>query len=156
MKNDSIQFRHAKQSDIPTLVELNIDGDEKYRKINERMFAEFLCQELVIVAERNEYMVGLLYWRPEFLGRSNQWYLKQISVRSDSRGQGIGLGLLQYFLNFAKQSHVEKVFCDIHNDNFPSLRNALKAGGLISGMIEGVGNTKERDERVIVRFELNS
>lgn len=152
----NLQFRLAKLTDIKTLVEINIDDDEDYRTINQKMFRELVKSKLVLVALENKEIVGLLYWRPDFLGRFNQWYLKQVTVRKDARGKGVGVQLLNYFLNFAKKKKVEKVFGDIHNDNYPSLNMALNAGALISGTIEGVGNTEEKDERVIVRFELQS
>jgi len=152
----NLQFRLAKPTDIKTLVEINIDDDEDYRTINQKMFRELVKSKLVLVALENKEIVGLLYWRPDFLGRFNQWYLKQVTVRKDARGKGVGVQLLNYFLNFAKKKKVEKVFGDIHNDNYPSLNMALNAGALISGTIEGVGNTEEKDERVIVRFELHS
>ena len=90
-----------------------------------------------------------------FLGRFNQWYLKQITVAKARRKSGVGFGLLNYFLKYAKDQKIEKVFADIHNDNYPSLNMSLKSGGLISGIIEGVGATKEKDERVVFRWELN-
>lgn len=152
----NLQFRLAKPTDIKTLVEINIDDDEDYRTINQKMFRELVKSKLVLVALENKEIVGLLYWRPDFLGRFNQWYLKQVTVRKDARGKGVGVQLLNYFLNFAKKKKVEKVFGDIHNDNYPSLNMALNAGALISGTIEGVGNTEEKDERVMVRFELQS
>jgi L-amino acid N-acyltransferase YncA len=152
----NLQFRLAKLTDIKTLVEINIDDDEDYRTINQKMFRELVKSKLVLVALENKEIVGLLYWRPDFLGRFNQWYLKQVTVRKDARGKGVGVQLLNYFLNFAKKKKVEKVFGDIHNDNYPSLNMALNAGALISGTIEGVGNTEEKDERVMVRFELQS
>jgi predicted acetyltransferase len=150
----NLQFRFAKLIDIKTLVEINIDGEEKYRKINQKMFRELVDKKRVFVALKNQEIVALLYWRTDFLGRFHQWYLKQITVRKDARNKGIALQLLKYFLSYAKKKGVEKVFGDTHNDNYPSLSMFLKAGALISGTIEGVGDTDKKDERVIVRFEL--
>ena len=151
----NLQFRVGKSEDIETLVKINTDGDEEYRAINQAMFHELIKKQLVFIAEQNNVVVGLLYWRTEFLGRFNQWYLEQITVRNDARGKGIGVRLLRYFLGFAKEKGVEKVFADIHNDNYTSLQMALNAGGLISGSISGINN-KTNDQRVIVRFELRN
>lgn len=156
MSTQNLQFRLASSNDLPDLVDINIDGDETYRSKNEEMFQDIVSkQQVYVVTDEEDKVLGLLYWREEFLGRYNQWYLKQISISQEVRSKGVGKGLLREFLEYAKSKKIEKVFADVHNDNFSSLRLCLGQGGLISGTIEGVGNTEEKDERVIIRFELN-
>lgn len=156
MNQENINYRFAELNDIAHLVAINVDGDEEYREKNERMFKDLIPEQKVMVAEMGGEIAALLYWRDNFLGRFNQWYLKQITVKKDYRGQGIGTAFLKHFLEYAKRQRVEKVFGDVHNDNFSSLKMNLEAGGLISGMIEGVGDTDEKDERVLFRFELKN
>jgi len=154
MNDFKITFRFPKLSDLKRLVEIDIGREQSYRMINERMFKEIIPKKLVMCAVVYKQIVGLLYWRTQFLGRSNQWYLEQITVDKKWRGKGVGLALLGHFLTYAKNQKVEKVFGDVHNDNIASLKMTLAAGALISGFIEGVGKTKQKDERVIIRFEL--
>ncbi len=149
-----LKFRLGVAKDVSTLVTINIDGAESYRAINLKMFKELTKTKQVLCAVQDQEIVALLYWRNDFLGRFNQWYLKQITVSKKYRKQGVGLSLLKEFLVYAKNKKVEKVFADVHNDNYASLSTCLNAGGLISGYIEGVGKTKGKDERVIFRFEL--
>ncbi len=149
-----LKFRFARPSDLGRLVQINIGQETSYRKLNERMFREIIPQKRVLCALQDREVVALLYWCKEFLGRTNQWYLEQITVEANYRNQGCGVTLLRYFLKYAKKRKTEKVFADIHNDNIASLKMSLAAGALISGFIEGIGKTKMKDERVIVRFEL--
>lgn len=151
---NKLTFRLATAKDIPYLVEINIDGAESYRKINVKLFKDLVKIKQVLCALEDGKIVALLYWRNDFLGRFNQWYLKQITVSKKYRQRGVGSNLLKKFLVYAKSKKVEKVFADIHNDNYASLNTFLNAGALISGYIEGVGSTKSKDERVIFRFEL--
>ncbi len=153
-KKDSFKVRFAKTVDVPELVNINIDGHEEYRSTNVALFKNLVKDKMVMLATQENKVVGLCYWRCEFLGRSHQWYLRQITVHKKYRKCGIGELLLTTFLDFATQKKVEKVFADIHNDNRASLSLFLGKGALISGTIEGIGNTRYKDERVIVRFEL--
>lgn len=150
----ALRYRLARPTDIPTLITINIDGEQEYRVYNTKLFRQLVGDRQVLVAVEHGSVVGLLYWRPEFLGRNGQWYLKQITVARAARRRGVGGGLLRTFLAVAKKKKVKKVFADIHNDNYASLRLCLGAGGLISGTVEGVGDTPRKDERVIIRFEL--
>lgn len=149
-----LQYRLAEAGDIPRLVDINIDAEEEYREINEGMFADIVPRKQVLCAAAAGEIVGLLYWRREFLDRAYAWYFEQISVDKSQRGKGIGLALLKHFLELAKGEGVTKVFSLIHNDNYPSLRMHLSAGALVSGTIEGLGETEGKDERVLMRFEL--
>lgn len=106
-----LKFRLATAKDVPALVKVNIDGAESYRTINVKMFKELTKTKQVLCAVQDQEIVGLLYWRNDFLGRFNQWYLKQITVSKKYRKQGVGLSLLKEFLVYAKKKKVEKGFC---------------------------------------------
>lgn len=155
MNDNSIEYKFASIEDIKELVNINIDGEEEYRKINQEMFNEIVPQKRVLICSQDKKIIGLMYWRKDFLGRTNQYYIEQITIKKSHRKKGYGLLLLKHFLEICKKQKVIKVFCDIQNNNSSSLQMCLSAGGLISGTIEGLGDTKEKDERVIVRFELN-
>ena len=141
----------ATPDDIADCVRINIDGDEDYRPTNERLFAELIPQHRVMVCKENGSIIALLYWREEFLGRTDYYFLEQITTRDDRRSKGFGSLLLDSFLNLCKEREVHGVFGLIHNNNTASLRMCLKAKGFISGMITGFGE----GDRVIVRFDLD-
>jgi L-amino acid N-acyltransferase YncA len=150
-----LQYRLAELADLPRLVEINIGDEKEYQEINEKMFAEIIPQKQVLCVLAEGNIIGLLYWRKEFFDRAAMWYFEQISIDKAYRGKGIGLALLKHFLELAKKEGIKKIFSFIHNDNYPSLKMHLNAGGLISGTIEGLGETEGKDERVLVRFELS-
>lgn len=149
-----VTFRFPKSTDLERLVEINIDGKESEKKWDVPLFGELIPKKRVICAVIDHKIIGVIYWYEEFLGRPKQWYVGQIIIDKKWRGKGIGDKLLKRFLRYAKRMKAERVFCDIHNDNYPSLKIALKSGALVSGYIQGVEKKRAKDEWVILRYEL--
>jgi ribosomal protein S18 acetylase RimI-like enzyme len=150
-----VTFRFPKISDLPRIVEINVDGVKSEKKFYPRFFAkEIIPKKRAICAIINGKLIGSIFWYDEFLGRPKQWYVGQIIVDKDFRGMGIGDRLLKRFLKHARRKKAERVFCDIHNDNYPSLQIALKSGALVSGYIQGVEKKRAKDEWVILRYDL--
>ncbi len=153
MDQTKTTHRFAELDDLGRLVELNIDQEEEYREINEQLFTELIPQKRVIVAESEDKIVAVLYWATNFLERTNIWYLDQITVDKTNRHKGIGVGLLKYFLDHAKTQKTQKVFAIVHNDNNPSLEMCRNAGGIASGSIEGLSDSRGEDKRTVFRWE---
>ena len=125
-----ITFRAPKASDLKRLVDIYADGKDSEKKCNFKLFADLIPQKRSLCVLADDKIVGLVYWYDEFLGRRKQWYMAQIIMAKKWRGKGVGQKLLKRFLAHAKRNKVERVFCDINNDNYPSLKIALKSGGL--------------------------
>ena len=155
MRATRLCFRLAYREEIDALVNINIDEEGEYRAINEKMFSKIIPEQRVYVAVVNNVIVALLYWQKHFWGRTNIWYLEQITVSRVHRGKGYGFLLLKNFLIYVKTNGIVKLFADIHNDNIASLKLFLNAGALISGTIEGMKQGRKQDLRVIVRFDLD-
>jgi len=150
-----IKFRYASLLDIKELVNININGKEKFRKIDQKMFKNIIPQKRVLICQEKDEIVGLIYYQKDFLGRTDKYYIEQITVKKQYRKKGYGLLLLNRFLNKCEKLKIKKVFGDIHNDNLASLQMCLKARALISGTLEGFENTNKRDGKIFIRFELN-
>ncbi|MDP2665996.1 MAG: GNAT family N-acetyltransferase [Candidatus Diapherotrites archaeon] len=140
--------------DLEKVVKVNVGKEKKFKKRQEEMFARIIPLNRVAVCEKGKEIVGLIYWNNEFLGRSQLWYLEQMTVDEKYRRMGIGRGLIEFVKKRAKRNKIEKLFADAQNKNIASILLCLRTGGLISGTIEGILNSKEKDERIFFRFEL--
>ncbi|MEK7552283.1 MAG: GNAT family N-acetyltransferase [Patescibacteria group bacterium] len=137
----NITIRTAFLKDLPRLVVINSLGSEEEGLIVEEKLPPFVKSGDLIVALADKELVGLLYWRKEFLG-DNNWFLTQVTVDKDYRRKGTGEKLCRYFLEHAKNNGIKKVFADAEENNFASINLLKKLGGISLGKISLEGEKK--------------
>ena len=139
-------------NDLKELAIMNSFGIESGRILAEKELPRFIKVGNLIVAESGKEIAGLLYFERKFFDTtdSNNWFLTQVTVGDSFRRKGIGEKLWVYFLQFAKQNSVKRVFADIRESNTASFNLAKKLGGIDSGYLDfGDG-----DKRHFYRFDL--
>ncbi len=143
------QIRLATLDDLSRLAVINSLGNEEGRVLAEKELPRFITSQDLIVYEENGKIEGLLYWERRFFG-NNGWFLTQVTVAEESRRKGIGEKLWKWFLDYAQENSVRKVFCDIKESNLPSLNLAKKLGGKDAGSLD----LGDGDVRRFVRFDI--
>jgi RimJ/RimL family protein N-acetyltransferase len=149
----NLKYRFAKENDLEELVNINIRDENKYRKIDTKMFLELIPEKRVIIALENQKIVGLIYFMKQFLDRTDIFYIQQITIPKKYRRKGIALKLLKSYLKHMKKIGAKKVMADIHDDNVPSILMCLKAGAVIGGYFSGL-STNNKDKILLMRFDL--
>ena len=141
-----------KISDLKEIVDLEIEGEEKYRENSEKIILDLIKTKRIIVCKFKNRIIGYLSWVNNFMGINDFYYLEQIRINSKYRKKGFASFLIKYFLDYAKSKKIKKVFGDIHKKNIASLKLCLKLGASKSGKITGIDPNGE--EKRIIRFDL--
>ena len=144
-----MNIRTGTLADLSRLATVNSMGSENGIKIARERLPAFIEASNLIVAEEGLEIVGLLYWKREFLGDKN-WFLVQVTVAENYRRRGVGEKLWRYLLSEAKTHGAKYVFADIAIDNDASMQLAQKLGGISAGSID----LGEDDTRNFYRFDL--
>ena len=139
-------------SDLKEIVDVEIDGEEQYRKESENIIKNLIKNKRIFVCKSENKIVGYLSWVNNFMAREDFYYFEQIRIDSKYRKLGFASYLIKYFLDYAKNNNIRKIFGDIHKKNVASLNLCLKLGAVKSGIITGIDPNGE--EKIIIRFDL--
>lgn len=145
----NLQYRLATIQDLPRLSELNSFGTEEGKKEAELELPRFINSNNILVAEKENNIIGLLYWEEKFFSKG-RWFLTQITIDENYRRKGIGEMLLKYFFDFAKKQGIKEVYADIRASNNPSVNLVKKLGAIQVGSID----LNDGDPRIFWRFNL--
>lgn len=126
----SLSIRKITRSDLENFISLLSDlspqvpfealkeeAETKVRLAEER-------SEITLLAQRENFLAGYLEYQPV----QNEWYIKNLGVRPNQRGLGIGEKLMQDLLDLAPFSEMESVLCCIPAGNLPAQKLFLKLG----------------------------
>lgn len=131
LKQNNATFRYLEVNDIPELLEIidaiKIEEKEKSKNI----FLERIRQKQLISILLKNKIVGFIGWSKNYNNNHRMWFIEQITIHSDFRRRGLGLSLLQYFLDICRFENIQTVFASVSTSNEKSLNMFKKLAGEI-------------------------
>ena len=142
-KKTNPSFRFADHGEITGLIDVISNLSEEEKEKSKKIMADRINQNQLICVIYDNKIAGFIGWAKNYGGDSQSWFIEQITVKNDLRGNGIGSKLLSYFLEFCKKEKISSVYASVQNKNERSLNMFRGAGGII---------TKDKKGDNIVKF----
>lgn len=108
------------------------DVSEEAQKYSKEKISKRISEDQLLIYEIDQKIIGFLGWDTKHKENPNNWYLEQITIRKDYRGQGIGKDLVRYFLDFSRKNEINKIYAHVQERNTPSLSMFLNTGWKIN------------------------
>lgn len=144
------KIRKAKTEDLNEIMNVICDVSEKEQKESkEKILKRISDDQLLLCCLDNDKVIGFLGWNSKFQHNSNNWYLEQITLHKDYRGQGIGKELVRYFMDLCRKNGVKKVYAHVQEHNERSLKMFLDTGWKINN-----DSDKKVDKEITIEFEI--
>ncbi|MFA7216684.1 MAG: GNAT family N-acetyltransferase [Candidatus Paceibacterota bacterium] len=142
-------IRKAKIKDLSEIMDVIRDVNEKAQQESKEIIVKRISEEQLLCYELDQKIIGFLGWDNKYKEDFDNWYLEQITVHKDYRGQGVGKKFILYFLDFCRKNGVKKVYGNVQEHNERSLKMFLNTGWIINK--EKDKNTKNE---ITIEFDL--
>lgn len=127
-----IIIRKAEAEDLVGIMDVISDVDKEAQKESREKISKRISEEQLLCYEIDQKIVGFLGWDNKYKGNADNWYLEQITIHKDHRGQGIGKEFVLYFLDFCRKNGVKKVYAHVQEHNTRSLKMFSNTGWKIN------------------------
>ena len=122
-------FRYSEFNDILELIKVIDDVEIETKEKSRNILLERIKQNQLISAILENKIIGFIGWSKNYNNNNQDWFIEQITIHKDYRRQGVGLNLLNYFLNVCKLEGINVVYATVQKHNEKSLNMFKKAGG---------------------------
>lgn len=140
-------IRKAKTEDLEGIMEVISDVGEEAQKESKEKISKRISEDQLLIYEIDGKIIGFLGWDAKHQNNPDNWYLEQITIHKDYRGQGIGKELVRYFLDFCRKNGVKKVYAHVQDHNERSLKMFLNTGWKINNFSD-----KKTDKEKTIEF----
>lgn len=140
-------IRKAEAEDLDEIMEVISDVSEEAQKESKEKISKRISEDQFLIYEIDGKIIGFLGWDAKYQNNPNNWYLEQITIQKDYRGQGIGKELVRYFLDFCMKNGVKKVYGHVQDHNERSLRMFLNTEWKINNDLD-----KKTDKEITIEF----
>lgn len=127
-----LTIREAKEKDLNEIMEVISDVSEEAQKESKEKILKRISEDQLLIYEIDGTTIGFLGWDAKYQNNPDSWYLEQITIHKDYRGQGIGKELVRYFLDLCRKNGVKKVYAHVQEHNERSMRMFLSTGWKIN------------------------
>lgn len=115
-------IRKAEIKDLDGIMEVILDISEEAQQESKEKILKRISEEQLLCYEIDQKIVGFLGWDNKYKENPDNWYLEQITVHKDYRGQGIGKEFVRYFLDLCGKNEIKKVYAHVQEHNERSLK----------------------------------
>lgn len=136
LKNTMTTIRKAEIKDLDEIMDVINDVSEEAQKESKEKISERISEDQLLIYEIDGKIIGFLGWSMKYEENSDYWYLEQITIHRDYRGQGIGKDFVRYFLDFCRKNGAKKVYAHVQDHNERSLKMFLNTGWKISENVD--------------------
>lgn len=143
-------IRKAEAEDLDGIMVVISDVNEEAQKESKEKISERISEDQLLIYEIDQKIIGFLGWNSKYQNNPDNWYLEQITIHKDYRGQGIGKDFIRYFLDFCRKNGVKKVYAHVQDHNTPSLNMFLNTGWEIN---DDLDKKADKEKRLNFLFE---
>lgn len=140
-------IRKAEIKDLDEIMDVINDVSEEAQKESKEKISKRISEGQLLCCLDNNKIIGFLGWDTKYKENPDNWYLEQITIHKDYRGQGIGKELVRYFLNFCRKNRIKKIYAHVQNHNERSLKMFLNTGWKIND-----DSGKRVDKEITIEF----
>jgi ribosomal protein S18 acetylase RimI-like enzyme len=159
MAKSIIHYRKATLKDADQISSVLIDfyNMKDAKEASEAFAAEMEKDFHYIVALKNDVIIGLVTWLPHGLPKHGLFELDRICLLSESRGKGVGKGLIEELITDADKwyktmgENIRKLYLLTHEDNVDAHIFYEKVGFVHETTLKD-HYYKDQNERVYSKF----
>ena len=159
MTKSIINYRKATIKDADQISSVLIDfyNMKDAKEASEAFAAEMEKDFHYIVALKNDVIIGLVTWLPHGLPKHGLFELDRICLLSESRGKGVGKGLIEELITDADKwyktmgENIRKLYLLTHEDNVDAHIFYEKVGFVHETTLKD-HYYKDQNERVYSKF----